>query len=149
MTDWKIVWAELKVFEDRREVVKAMRRSIRQPVPSIRDAIKAKAVAILPSRGGLGEWVAELDIKSAIAVSARMVRLKLRGTRQSLRQPTDLKAIDRGRVRAPSWGRRKPPDWHLQMVPSGFFTDTAAEQADRVRDAITGAVDSAFDQLRR
>lgn len=149
MTDWKIVHAQLAAFEDKREVLKAMRRAIREPVPRIRDAIKAKAIAILPRAGGLGAWVAELKVSSQISVTARRVRLRLRGSRNSLREQSDLDAIDRGRVKAPAWGHRRPTAWHVQMVPSGFFTDTGAEQADDVEQAISGAVDSAFDQLRR
>lgn len=149
MTDWKIVYAQLQAFEDKREVLKAMRQAIRKPVPAVTDAIRARAMTILPQRGGLGAWVAELAVKSTVSVTGRAVALKLKGGRDSLRGRSDLNAINRGRVRAPTWGHRKPSHWHLQMVPSGFFSDAARDSADLVENAITEAVDDAFDQIRR
>lgn len=149
MTDWKVVYAQLAAFEDKREVLKAMRRAIRPPAKDIIQAIKRRAVEILPHAGGLGAWVAELKVGTSISINGRRVRLRLRGSRNSLRDVSDLDAIDRGRVRAPSWGRRNPPAWHLEAVPSGFFTDTARDNADLVQHAIADSVDNAFDQLRR
>ena len=49
----------------------------------------------------------------------------------------------------PSWGRRWDGQWHTQLVPPGFFTDPATEQADTVQRVTTDAVDRAFDQIRR
>lgn len=149
MADWKVVAAELKAFDGRREVTKALRRSIREPVPAIRAAVKARALAILPSSGGLGAWVAAAKLSASVKVTGRIVGLLIKGGRNSAGGRSDVRAIDRGRVRAPAWGRRFAGQWHTQTVPSGFFTDPATEQADTVLRVTTDAVDRAFDQIRR
>lgn len=150
MADWKVVAAELKSFDGRREVVKAMRRAIREPVPAIRAAVKASALARLPQRGGLAEWVAASRLSASVKVTGRVVGLLVKGGRNKMTGGrSDVNAIDRGRVRHPSWGRRWDGQWHTQLVPAAFFTDPATEQADTVQRVTTAAVDRAFDQIRR
>lgn len=148
MPDWKIVAAQIKAFDGRREVVKAMRKAIREPVPAIRKNIKTQALSLMPKRGGLGLWVASIRVNAAIKVNSRQVSMKLKGGRNSAGGRSDIAAIDRGRVRAPSWGRKGPGAWHTQRVPSGFFTETSAEYADDVKQAIDSAVDVALEALR-
>lgn len=150
MADWRVVAADLKAFDGRREVVKALRRSIREPVPTIRAAVKARALAILPQRGGLAAWVAETKVSASVKVSSRVVGLLVKGGRNKITGGrSDINAINRGRVRAPSWGRRWEGQWHTQTVQPGFFTDAAMESADVVQRVTTDAVDRAFDQVRR
>ena len=149
MTDWRIVAAQLKAFDDRRELVKAMRGAIREPVPQIRKAVKDRAVESLPHRGGLGRWVASSRLSAAVQVNSRRVRMRIRAGRNSAGSRSDISAIDRGRVRAPSWGHKGIGAWHTQAVPSGFFTKPAEDAAGRVFEAIDGAVDLALDELRR
>lgn len=149
MVDWHVVYAELKLFEDRKAVVKALRVAIRKPVPQIRAAIKSAASTKLPKRGGLNRWVASTKVTASVIQKSRTVGLKLTGGRNSAGGRSDINAIDRGRVRAPAWGRKGPGQWHTQTVTAGFFTDTAADHADDVQQATTAAVDQAFDTLRR
>lgn len=149
MTDWRIVAAQLKAFDDRRELVKAMRQAIRKPVPQIRRAIKDRAVETLPHRGGLGAWVASSRLSAAVQVNSRRVRMRIKAGRNSAGSRSDIRSIDRGRVRAPSWGHKGEGAWHTQSVKPGFFTDPAQEAAEDVYDAIDSAVDLALDELRR
>lgn len=150
MADWKTVAAQLKAFDGRREVVKALRRAIRQPVPGIRAAVIASARSTLPKGGGLNEWVAALRLSASVKVTGRIVGLKLRGGRSKITGGrSDVNAIDRGRVRAPNWGRRWEGQWHTQTVTPGFFTDPAQEAAGDVERATTEAVERAFDQIAR
>ena len=149
MTDWKIVYAELKALDARREVVKALRKSIREPLPDIRKSIKRRALAILPHSGGLAKWVAASRINGSVKVKAKTVGLTVKGGRNSAGGRSDVNAIDRGRVRAPSWGRRGPGAWHTQTVDSGFFTDPAKRGSDDVELATDRAVDRALDLIRR
>jgi hypothetical protein len=146
--DWKLVAAQIKAFDDRRALVKAMRGAIRRPLPEIRRAIKDKARSSMPHRGGLNVWVAGIRVNAAVQVNSRRVRMRVRGGRNSAGSRSDIKAIDRGRVRAPAWGRRGEGDWHTQSVPPGFFTFPARDHADDVLRAIDEAVDIALDQLR-
>jgi len=149
VTDWHIVAAQIKAFDDRRALVKAMRTAIRKPLPDIRKAIKKRATDTLPRRGGLGKWVASTRVNGSVQVNSRRVRMRVRGGRNSTGSRSDVKSIDRGRVRAPAWGRRGENDWHTQSVPPGFFTTPASDASDEVLGAIDDAVDLALDQLRR
>lgn len=148
MTDWRVVYAQLQAFEDRRAVTNAIRRAIREPVPVIRYKISNFALGVMPHRGGLNVWVASIKIKSSVLVKARQVGLKLRGGRTGKTdKKSDIKRIDEGAVRAPSWGRRGRGQWHSQRVEPEFFTGTAARSADVVEAATTRAVDAAFATL--
>lgn len=139
---------ELRGFDRRREIVKAISKGVRKPLPAVRKAIKARAIATLPSSGGLGLWVSKTRVTAQVKLSGRRAGIKLKGGRNSQGQRSDIAAIDRGRVRAPSWGRRTAASWHTQTVRPGFFTETAAE-ATQWTGAVAGEVDRALDQLRR
>jgi hypothetical protein len=139
---------DLRGFSARGEVIKQLRKRIREPVPTVRRAIKSEAVAILPHSGGLGKWVAATRITATIKINSRTARVTLKGGRNSKRGRSDIRAIDRGRVRAPSWGHRGPGAWHTESVPAGFFTRPAAE-AHEWRAAIDAAADEALDTIRR
>jgi hypothetical protein len=150
MADWKVVWADLKGFEDRREVVKALRKSMREPVPKIRTDVRDRARDILPRSGGLNEWVAKSKISATVKVASRTVGLIVKGGRNSAGGRSDLRAINRGRLRAPNWGRKaKARDWHTQQVPDGYFSDPALDNAFYVEVAHIRAINRAFDQIRR
>lgn len=140
--------AELKAFDGRKEVVKQVRTDIRAMLPEIRKAVKANALATLPKRGGLNRWVAAIRITSSLSVSGRRVRLVVKGGRNSSGGRSDVDAIDRGRVRAPSWGRRGKGAWHNQTVEPGFFTKPVTDEG-RLRAAADQAFDKALEQIRR
>lgn len=141
--------AELRAFDGRRDVVKAMRRRIRRPAPKVRQAIKRNALATLPGRGGLGVWAAASKTTVTIRyASARSAGVRMKGSRKSNRDKSDLAGLDAGVVRAPSWGRRGAGQWHSQKVAPGWFTDPVVE-SDEWRAEIERAVDEAFDTIRR
>jgi hypothetical protein len=141
--------ADLKAFEGREEVVKALRTELREPVPRAREEIRRAAVDLLPAGNGLGAWVARISVTLQTRLaSARSAGITLRGGRNSAHQRSDVDAIDRGRVRAPSWGHRGPGAWHNQTVPAGFFTDTIAGMAEEWRQAAIVAVDQATEVIR-
>lgn len=145
----KVFIAELKQFDDRRVVVKTMRRRINKPVPALRKKIRAHAIATLPRRGGLGRWTAKATISSSVRYSsARTAGVKLKGSRKSTNDKSDLKRLDAGRVRAPSWGHRGRGAWHTQAVQPGWFTEPASDN-QQWRDVVEAAVDEAFDTIRR
>ena len=139
---------ELKDFDRRREITKAAAAGFRRAVKPARKAIKAKAKDTLPSGGGLNIWVSKISILAQIRWSGRRAGVKLKGGRNSQGDRSDIAAIDRGRVRAPSWGRRSKGNWHTTTVTAGFFTETAAELPDW-RDDIDAEVDKALDQIRK
>jgi hypothetical protein len=145
--DWRIVYAQLAAFDDKREVLLALRRGIREPLPQIRKAIRDRAIETLPHRGGLGAWVAASRVNGPVAVSGRRIRLKIKAGRNSRGGRSDIDAIDRGRVRAPTWGHRGLGAWHTEIVEPGFFTKPAQEAAEPIGGAMSRAVDQAFDRL--
>jgi hypothetical protein len=140
--------AALRMFDARREIVNAAARGIRKAVAPARKAIKATAKATMPERGHLNIWVSRIGILAQIRLSGRRAGVKLKGGRNSLGGRSDVSAIDRGRVRAPSWGHRNANSWHTVTVTPGFFTRTAAELPDW-RDNVDAEADKALDQIRR
>lgn len=138
MGDIHVLARSLREFERNDTVIKAVRTELRKPVPIVRGRIKATARIKLPHRGGLGAWVAGTKITAAVELGGKTVRIRLRGGRNSvanLRGGTsgtrsDIRAIDRGRVRHPHWGRRARGDWSTQSVPDGFFSRTAEESPE-------------------
>jgi hypothetical protein len=139
---------ELKGFNQRREVIKAASKGMRAAVKPARKAIKRAAKDTLPKGGKLNLWVSRISILAQVRLSGRRAGVKLKGGRNSTGGRSDINAIDRGRVRAPSWGRRTKGSWHTVTVTPGFFTKTAAELPDW-REQIDAEVDKALDQIRR
>lgn len=141
--------AELRAFQNRGEVIKAMKAGIRKPVPAVRKKIRANALGTLPKGGGLNEWVSKIRINVEVKLTGyKRVGIRLKGGRNSKGARSDVNAIDRGRVRAPSWGHRTAASWHSQTVPAGFFTKPASE-ASEWREAVDAEIDHALDQIRR
>lgn len=139
---------DLRKFEGKKELTKQLRAEFRKPVPEVRKSIKARALSTLPKRGGLNVWVSKVRVTAQIKMSGRSAGVRLKGGRNSSGGRTDVRAIDRGRVRAPSWGRRGRGAWHTQQVKPGFFTEPAAE-AKPWRDACLKAIDNALEVIRR
>lgn len=131
--------ADLKYFEDRKLVIKEFKKEVRKPVPAVRKAVRARAKSILPHAGGLGAWVSRLSITVKFKLSGRRTGITLTGGRNSLGARSDMRAIDRGRVRAPTFGHRGRGAWHTQAVHTGFFTDPVEET-----DAWIGAAEEAI-----
>lgn len=142
---------DLRGVADRREIVKALRKELLKPVPRVREAIRDAARRMLPSRNGLGAWVAKARITASARVStSNSAGITMKAGRNSRGARSDLRAIDRGRVRAPSWGRRGRGEWHNQIVMSGFMTDTVTrDYADEWQNAALAAVDKVVMDLGR
>lgn len=139
---------ELRTFRERREVTNATARGIRAATKPARKAIKKAAREKLPKRGGLNVWVSKISVLAQVRLTGNRAGVKLKGGRNSLGARSDITAIDRGRVRAPSWGHRTRASWHTVTVTPGFFTQTAAELPDW-RNEVDAEVDKALDTLRR
>jgi hypothetical protein len=139
---------ELRAFNNKKAVLKELRLGIRRPFPAVRKKIKKSAIDTLPKRGGLNKWAASTRVTLRIRASGRAAGVTVVGGRNSSGGRSDVNALDRGRVRAPSWGRRGPGSWHSQAVPPGFFTNPVTE-ATEWHEEIDRAVDTAFDQIRR
>ena len=130
MGDIWVLVRSLRQFNRDDVLIKEVRQELRTPVDPVRRRIKATALATLPHSGGLGQWVAGTKITALITLRGKAAGIRLRGGRRSTRAQTDVRSIDRGRVRHPSWGRRYRGQWHTQTVRPGFFTKTAAESPE-------------------
>lgn len=140
--------ADLRGFTRRKEVLRNLRRRIREPLPGVQRAVTASALYTLPARNGLAAWVAAEKITAVVRVSGRAAKVKIAGARQSQRRQSDLRSINAGEVRHPSWGRRAEGQWHAQAVTSEYFTRPAGE-VDQWRAAALDAVDDALAVIAR
>ncbi len=138
--------AELRAFDNRREVVNQIRRDLRKSMPSFRTDVRASALGVLPSTGGLNQWVASSRITVNFRDSGRRAGVKIKMGRNSGSGRADLDRLDRlGVIRHPLYGNRAY--WFPQNVPSGFFTDVF-EETDW-RGIADQAFDRALDQIRK
>jgi hypothetical protein len=140
--------AELRAFDGRREIVKALRRALTRASKPALTATRAHAIEILPHSGGLGVWVASAGMTVKISYGARSAGVRLRGTRKSLKGKSDLERIDAGTVRAPTYGRRHGNAWHAQAVTAGWWTEPLT-QTPGWHDEADQAVDDALNIIRR
>jgi hypothetical protein len=148
--------ADLKGLDDRKEIVKALRKTIREPVPALRKAIRESALDRLPATNGLNRWVAGSLFTVQIKVTTgRTAGITLKGGRNSgskstsgKRKRSDIRAIDRGKVRAPSWGHRGRNAWHNQAVKPGFFTDTVEGFKTEFGTAADAAIATVLRELK-
>ena len=133
---------------ERRDIQRELRASLRRPLPAVRAAVKARCLAILPKRGGLNRWAAKAKVDFEIVYVGRGAGVSLTVSRSSMRGPSDLRALDRGRVRHPSWGRRWNGQWHIQLVPPKCYSGPLME-VDRWRRAAAVGVDAAVERVGR
>lgn len=132
---------------NRGEVVRRVQREIDKPLPLIRAKVKASALAKLPHRGGLAAWAAAAKLTAEVAVTGNTVTAALKVHRYSQRGESDLRALDRGRVRHPAWGRRSHDDWHIQMVTPRVYSEPITESdawraaVERGCEAATGVIE--------
>lgn len=118
---------------------RAVRDELNEPLPVVRERVKASARAKLPRSGGLAEWAAASHVTAQVVGAGNTTRAHLRVHRTSKYKPSDLGALDRGRVRHPAWGRRGPRDWSIQLVPSKTFSKPIAESPEWRRAVVRAA----------
>lgn len=109
------------------EITRQVRRELDEPLPQVRARVKISARTKLPATGGLAEWAAAAHVTAQVYGGGSTVTAHLRVHRTSLYKPSDLRALDRGRVRHPAWGRRAPSDWSVQLVPGKVYTEPITE----------------------
>lgn len=142
--------AELKAFEGRKEVLNEIRRELRKPalLADLRTRVRWNAIAVLPSGGGLGAWVAKARMSIQIRDSGRTAGIRVKLGRKSGKGKAALEGLDNtGRVRHPVYGDRR--QWFGQQVASRFFSNVWDQYADRWITAADDALDRALDKIRR
>lgn len=126
----------------RKELMKAAQRSTRP----VKREVAASARKTLPSRGGLNVWVAGAKVQTKTRTAGRSVGVVITGKPGRRQSPSsDLKAINRGRVRHPTYGHRP---WVNQRVRPGFWDDVMeGPVSDRARREFKDAMDQVARQL--
>ncbi len=140
---------ELRRFDQRRVVLNALRRDLRKPLPAVRRAVRANAMATLPNANGLAAWVARAAIRIQVKDVGRTAGIRVKMGRKSQDgDKADLDKLDRhGRIRHPLHGNRA--HWYDQPVPPGFFTKAWERKRDDFIKAADDALDRALEVIRR
>lgn len=128
-------------------VVRRVRAEIEKPLPIIRARVKASALGKLPQSGGLAAWAAAAHVTAQVHVVGDSVDAQLKVHRTSLHASSDLRALDRGRVRHPAWGRRRHGDWSVQTVTPKVYSEPIAKSPEW-RTAVERGCDDACDVIR-
>ncbi len=150
-----------------KELRKEMFKAVQTATKPVKEEIKRSAIQTLPSTGGLGTWVSKIGIRTRQAYSGRNVGITITGTLDNKKitrgkgrgkrkagtfgATADLRAINRGRVMHPAWGRAKADGSGLfgpQMVKAGFW-DAPLEGivAVRARKEIEDAMRRVADEI--
>lgn len=148
-----------------KELRKEMFKAVASATKPVKEEIKRSAIETLPSTGGLGTWVSKIGIKTRQAYSGRNVGITITGTLDNKKvargkgrgkrkagtfgATADLRAINRGRVMHPAWGRAKADGSGLfgpQMVKSGFWSNpmeglVAARARKEIEEAMRRVAD--------
>lgn len=126
---------------------KEFMRAGRELGKPVADAFKAAALADLPKKGGLNEWVAKrMKTKTQIRLSGKNVGISFVTRHKGERGLSDLKALNAGRVRYPLFGDRD--HWYVHGVAPGFIFRAFDAMSEDVRNEFLAAVDRTTEQLR-
>lgn len=140
---------EIRAFNARGDVVNALRRDVRKPLPELRRDVRSSATSTLPAGGGLGAWVARARLTVKLKDSGRSAGIRIKVSRAAGDgDKADLNALDlAGAVRHPLHGNRKR--WYPQRVTPGFFTKPWEAFRPKFIKVADEAVDQALDVIRR
>ena len=122
------------------ELRKAMLRGLRAAAKPTIAEVKASAVRKLPRKGGLGRLIARSKIGLRTKTSAKSAGVRL----EAKLAGHDLGAIDRGKLRHPTYNHRP---WVNQTVQAGFWAEPVADNADRARDEMQKVLDDVAYQI--
>jgi hypothetical protein len=113
----------------RRELFRAMQRSAKPLKRAARDG----ALQLLPHRGGLDERVAASKFSTLVRARGKGAGVRVKGA-----SDMDIGAMNRGRLRHPTFGHRP---WKTQTIRPGWFDDSLTIEADKARREIEDALD--------
>jgi hypothetical protein len=116
--------------EVKRELYKALNRATKKPKAEAR----ARALLILPHRGGLAKRVAASRFTTRNRTTGKgdpSLQLIAKGT-------ANIRGIDKGRVRHPVFGH--PDRWTTQPVKAGWFSVPMKENEKEARREIASSL---------
>jgi hypothetical protein len=122
-----------KLRSSNKELRPRLYKVISQATSPLKRNIRSSARSMLPSRGGLANLIARSSLTTKKSVAARSAGVRIVGSSKN-----DIKKIDKGRLRHPTFSHRP---WVTQSVPAGYFTKPMTEGAPAVAAKIEAEVD--------
>jgi hypothetical protein len=110
-----------------RELKRELTTGITKATKPLKQAAKASARSILPSRGGLGRRVARTSLPHKRRITGGHAGIRIEAKSNAVADPF---RIDRGRVAHPVFGHGP---FVFQNVPKGWFTDPMEKGGPTVR----------------
>jgi len=112
---------------DRKDLEEEVRQGQKHAFAGLEPLVKASAAAVLPKRGGYAPLMAadvRVDVRAQLkgAVAVRAV-IYARGKIQH----RDVRAVNAGLLRHPTFGNRSAKGWKTQRITPGF-ADAAVDQ---------------------
>jgi hypothetical protein len=157
----EVVAAKLRAA-GRTDLIREMRRGIEDAVDPLPRAIRASALATLPSSGGYAATLAaSLDFKVSTRLSGRTVRVIMTTVGEGKRQRREIVRVDQGVLRHPVYGRTRyrkwrtvdgkrvripgagqpiPNPWVAQRVRPHFWTRPVDDNKDKVVREVADAI---------
>jgi hypothetical protein len=133
--------AAVKLYGDK-ELRKDMLRGLRNAAKPMATSIKEEAAAVLPKGGGLNEWVAKSPISPRTRTTGKSAGVRITGRKTG----HDLEAINRGRVRHPTYGHSP---WVSETVSSGWWERGALKKEGLVRRDLIVAMEEVAAKIAR
>lgn len=127
-----------------KDLQKELTAGLRRAVRPMKKELQRGALGILPYRGGLAELVvAGTRFRTKVSVG------KNPSVRISASLPGhDLAAMERGRLRHPTFGHRDGPHWVTQQIRPHWFSDSGVLAAQDARVEISKAIDNVARKLK-
>jgi len=116
-------------------------RAINKATKPLKTSVKRSARARLPWQGGLGRKVARAKMATKVKLAGETANVSIVAIHKY-----DLEAIDRGRVRHPTFGHHP---WVIQLVQPGYWTRPLVEGSPGVRREIVGAIETIAKKIER
>lgn len=130
-----------------KDLQRELYRGLNRAVKPADEAIRASAIATLPSRGGYNTTIAtDLKIRVQRRTGAKTVGIKLIGTAKTTSgKARELVRLDEGSLRKPLFGMRRY--WYPQKVTRGFWTGPARGADPQVRTRLLIAMKNVADKI--
>lgn len=130
----------------RRTIARRLSKTIRDQSDHITKEQRAALAAGLPHRGGLAATVAgegKFSIRTSLAGRSAGVTIV------DSWKGHDMKAIDRGLIRHPFWGRWSKGGNHAQAIPPEMLTKPVMRNQLRLKFAIGRTLDTLAEEIAR
>lgn len=127
----------IRAAEQNKTLARELRRDVRQAVRPLPAAIEREIPATMPSG-----YAPVLSSSWGVRTQVTATGVSLTGQAKGRRVGRDVRALNRGSLRAPSWprGRRAGWRWHVQRIRSGFWSRPVDRALDDVRRAAAQAI---------